>query len=110
MREARPASPRDVRLLRHRPKETSLHALSTRRETNAGPDPLPSLARNRPPDRTMPAYRFNKSLFIGAARRRELTVWGGPAVLVPRQWKWPLGGWRTPTPKGMAALSGSPET
>src|SRR3954465_7940078 len=32
--EARLASPGDVRLLRHRPKETSLHAHSTRREAD----------------------------------------------------------------------------
>src|SRR5262245_1348577 len=34
-KEAGVASSRDVRLLRHRPKETLLHALSTRREACA---------------------------------------------------------------------------
>jgi hypothetical protein len=55
--EARLASSGDVRLLRHRPKETSLHALSTRREADEhrsvawpGPESLRLVERCRPAD------------------------------------------------------------
>jgi hypothetical protein len=57
----------------------------------------------------MPTCGFIKSLFIGAARRHALTVSSELDGLVPRQRKWPPGGWRTADPEGMATLSGSLE-
>jgi len=50
VREARLASPRDVRLARRRPKGTSLHVLSTRREVDAGPEIARRIGRCRPED------------------------------------------------------------
>ena len=44
------ASPRDVRLARRRPKGTSLHVLSTRREVDAGPEIARRIGRCRPAD------------------------------------------------------------
>jgi len=63
--EAGLASASDVRLVSHRPKGTSLHVFSTRRDADAGYDPLPSLARNRPLDTTMrPADSLNRYLLV----------------------------------------------
>ena len=50
VREARLASPRDVRLARRRPKGTSLHVLSTRREVDAGPEIARRIGVCRPAD------------------------------------------------------------
>src|SRR4029453_7139110 len=52
-------------------------------KSTRGPDLLPSLARNRPPNQPIPAGRFIKSLFIGTARRRGLGFSCGSAVLTP---------------------------
>ena len=52
----------------------------------------------------MPACGFIKSLFIGAARRRALTVSSELDGLVPRQRKWRPSGWRTPDPEGIATV------
>ncbi len=83
VKEAGLASPCDVRLVRQRPKGTSLHALSTRREDWRRADLVaPRRPENRPLVERGQACRFIKSLFIGAARRRALPVWSGLAVLV----------------------------